>query len=313
LPRTLFKGEKGTEAGDTDHAGPLSLGTEGFMARRARIKVSMEDSLYHVCNRVNGSVDWRPLLDPKARLLFVRILVFLLRIYCVELVAYCLMGTHFHLVLLVRKAIQLSREELQWRAALLWPRERDRPRTEQQWQRFNDRLFDLSAFMKDLQGRFTREFNQTNDRRGPLWDGRFHSSLLSPEALLSCLHYVEFNPVAAFLVERPEDWAWSSAWTRGGRAEPQPWPLTRVTGLKDPQEARRWFEASRAQYAARRRAREREEDWMWLRGRVVGSARFVARFIDAGKEPDRRPIPWADGQWCSLDRLRPPLGPAVAA
>jgi hypothetical protein len=275
------------------------------VARRARVKVSAEDSFYHVYNRVNGPLDWRPLLDLEARLLFLQILVFLLKVYCVGLVGHCLMGTHFHLVLLVRKAIRLGREELERRAALLWPRARDRPRTEEQWQRFNDRLFDLSAFMKDLQSRFTSEFNKRNERRGPLWDGRFKSSLLSPEAVLACLHYVEFNPVAAFLAERPEDWVWSSAWTRASRSEPQPWPLTRLTGLADPEAARRWFEESRAQYAARRRAREEEEDWMWLRGRVVGPEQFVARFIDAAREPDRRPVPWVDGQWCSLDRLRP--------
>jgi hypothetical protein len=67
------------------------------------------------------------------------------------------MGTHYHLVLPVRRTIQLSRGELKRRAALLWPRERDRPRTEEQWRRFNDRLFDLSVFMKDLQSRFARE------------------------------------------------------------------------------------------------------------------------------------------------------------
>jgi REP element-mobilizing transposase RayT len=283
------------------------------MARRARIKCSAEDSVYHVYNRVAGSLDWRPLLDPAARRLFVDILVFLLRVYCVDLVAYCLMGTHYHLLLRVRQAIQLSREELQGRAALLWPRARDRPRTDEQWRRFNDRLFDLSAFVKDLQSRFTREFNKMNERRGPLWAGRFGSSLLAPEAVLGCLHYVEFNPVAARLVRRPEDWRWSSARTRLDGSEPRPWPPTRVTGLRDEAAARRWFDESRALYAAQRRAREREEDWMWLRGRVVGSAEFVARFIDAEREPDRRPVPWPDAGWCSLDRLRPPRDQTAAA
>jgi hypothetical protein len=282
------------------------------MARRARIKFSAEDSFHHVYNRVIGPLGWRPLLDPEARQRFFRILVFLLDVYCVELVAYCLMGTHFHLILLVRKATQLSRGELERRAAVLWPRPRDRPKTDEQWRRLNDRLFDLSAFMKDLQSRFTREFNRVENRRGPLWSGRFKSTLLSPEAALTCLHYVEFNPVAAFLAECPEDWVWSSAWARPRGAEARLWPLTRVTGIADPEAARRWFEESRALYRANRRARQ-EERWRWLQGRVVGSAEFVARFIDAAKEPNRRPIPWADGEWCALDRLRPPHDTAVAA
>lgn len=282
------------------------------MARRARITWTAEDSLYHVYNRVNGPVGWRPFRESRTRRRFFELLGFLLRVYRIELVGHCLMGTHFHLVLQVGQARVLSRRDLERRAELLWSRARDRPRSDAQWRRFNDRLFDLSAFMKDLQSRLTRDFNQRNGRRGPLWDGRFKSSLLGPEALPACLHYVEFNPVAAHLVQRPEDWIWSSAGTRCRGSEPQGWPLTRLTGLADPEQAQRWFAESQARYATRRRARE-EEAWMWRQGRVVGSAQFVARFLDPGKAPDRRPILWPDTGWCSLDRLRPPRAAALAA
>jgi len=282
------------------------------MARRARIKFSSEDAVYHVYNRVIGPFDWRPLFDPEARRLFFRILAFLLDVYCVEPIAYCLMGTHYHLILWVRKATQLSREDLERRAAALWSQPRHRPKTDEQWRRFNDRLFDLSAFMKDLQCRFTREFNRLNERRGPLWSGRFKSTLLGPEAVLVCLHYVEFNPVAASLTKRPEDWVWSSARARLRGTDSRLWPLTRVTGIPDPAAALRWFEESRTLYRANREARARES-WWWLQARVVGSADFVARFIDTAKEPTRRPLPMANGDWYALDRLRLPRDPAIAA
>ena len=47
--------------------------------------------------------------------------------------------------------------------------------------------------------------------RGHLWQGRFASFVMSEKHLIGAVRYIERNPVKAGLVERAEQWPWSSA------------------------------------------------------------------------------------------------------
>ena len=68
-----------------------------------------------------------------------------------------------------------------------------------------------SLFMKNLAQRYTQYFNRTSQRCGPLWEGRFRSSLVDSERyLLTCYRYIELNPVRAGMVSSPGDYPWSS-------------------------------------------------------------------------------------------------------
>lgn len=51
----------------------------------------------------------------------------------------------------------------------------------------------------------------TEGGRGYLWQGRFYSVPLDEQYLFACMRYVEMNPVRAGLVNRAEDYPWSSA------------------------------------------------------------------------------------------------------
>jgi len=53
--------------------------------------------------------------------------------------------------------------------------------------------------------------NQTYRRRGTLWEGR-HKGIVIESAiyLLTCMRYIELNPVRAGIVARPEQYRWSS-------------------------------------------------------------------------------------------------------
>jgi putative transposase len=54
-------------------------------------------------------------------------------------------------------------------------------------------------------------FNQKYERTGPVWTGRFHSLPIDSDAYcLSCLRYIEQNPVAAGIVTSPDEYEWSS-------------------------------------------------------------------------------------------------------
>ena len=69
----------------------------------------------------------------------------------------------------------------------------------------------VSLVMKNLGQRYAQGFNRTRSRTGPMWEGRFHSSVVDSDAyLLRCQRYVELNPVRAGMVQWPEQYPWSS-------------------------------------------------------------------------------------------------------
>ncbi len=69
----------------------------------------------------------------------------------------------------------------------------------------------VSDFMKVLCSRYAQYINKKHERTGTLWEGRHKSSAIDTEGyLLKCYRYIELNPVAALIVERPEEYAWTS-------------------------------------------------------------------------------------------------------
>lgn len=69
----------------------------------------------------------------------------------------------------------------------------------------------LARMMQGIGRRYVRYFNQRHGRSGTLWEGRYRCAVLQAETwLLTCMAYLDLNPVRAGKVERPQDWAWSS-------------------------------------------------------------------------------------------------------
>jgi hypothetical protein len=53
--------------------------------------------------------------------------------------------------------------------------------------------------------------NQAQRRSGTLWEGRYRATVIDGEQyLLTCLRYVEMNPVRAGMVASPADYPWPS-------------------------------------------------------------------------------------------------------
>jgi len=93
----------------------------------------------------------------------------------VKIMAYCFMPTHIHLVL-----EQLKPEG-------------------------------ISVFMSYICNSYTRYFNIKTKRKGPLWESRFKNVLVkTDEQFLHLTRYIHLNPVTACVVEKPEDWSFSS-------------------------------------------------------------------------------------------------------
>lgn len=93
----------------------------------------------------------------------------------VEIVAYCIMPTHIHLILK---------------------------------QNVDD---GISAFISKVLNSYTRYFNVKHHRIGPLWEGHFKNVLVKDdEQILHLTRYIHLNPTSAKLVEKVEDWNFSS-------------------------------------------------------------------------------------------------------
>ena len=69
----------------------------------------------------------------------------------------------------------------------------------------------LSFTLKALHSRYTQRQNFLHHWAGHLWQGRFFSTPLDESYFWRAMRYVERNPVRAGLVERAEDYRWSSA------------------------------------------------------------------------------------------------------
>ena len=93
----------------------------------------------------------------------------------VEVLAYCLMPNHVHLIAVPRDDTSLA------------------------------------IALGQLHRRYARHINFREGWRGYLWQGRFASFAMDEDYLLACARYVELNPVRARLVADAGDWPWSSA------------------------------------------------------------------------------------------------------
>ncbi len=95
--------------------------------------------------------------------------------YKVEILAYCLMTNHIHLLAV--------------------------PSTEDGLQRV----------LKPLHMRYAQKINRERGWKGHFWQGRYFSSPLDGEYLLFATRYIERNPIRVKKVRKAENYKWSSA------------------------------------------------------------------------------------------------------
>jgi putative transposase len=71
--------------------------------------------------------------------------------------------------------------------------------------------YGISQMMQALGRRYVYYMNKTYKRTGTLWEGRYKSSLIdSDRYLLTCMRYIELNPIRASMVAHPGEYKWSS-------------------------------------------------------------------------------------------------------
>lgn len=95
--------------------------------------------------------------------------------YEISLLAYCVMDNHAHILI------------------------------------YTSKISLMSDYMKTVNSKFARNFNEKNDRVGYVFRDRFNSQFIdSDDYLLKCLHYIHMNPVAAGIVCNPKDYKFST-------------------------------------------------------------------------------------------------------
>ncbi len=181
--------------------------------RKGRIKLFSSSAYYHLYNRCAGMPGEFPFGDVEKEFMVDK-LKSLCAFYMIEVVSYCFMSNHFHLVVRVpleRPSLVKVLKRYEAYYGDTQPDLSKRPEEEQLAVR--DRMFDISAFMKDFQQGVTVWFNRVAHvgRRGGLWADRFKSTVLEfGNALWSGVKYVELNPVRAGMVTDAADYRFCS-------------------------------------------------------------------------------------------------------
>ncbi|MEJ2531173.1 MAG: transposase [Halioglobus sp.] len=144
------------------------------------------------------------------------------RVFGIDVCAYAVMGNHYHLVLRVDKQFVLELRDVE--VLKRWTRLFRGPHLIRRyldglslsgaemetvgeiatvWRR---RLHDISWFMRCLNEYIARRANAEDECSGRFWEGRFKSrALLDDAAVLSCMAYVDLNPVRAGMARSLSD------------------------------------------------------------------------------------------------------------
>lgn len=144
--------------------------TFGCVVRPPRIEVA--NGVYHVVARGN---ERRPVFwDDRDRTRFLELLGQVAARYRWRVLCYCLMGNHYHLLVLTLDA-------------------------------------NLARGMRQLNGVYAQGFNRRHQRVGHLFQGRYKAVLVQRDGhLLSALRYIVRNPLRARITQRVDEWRWTS-------------------------------------------------------------------------------------------------------
>ena len=227
--------------------------------RYSRTFLRAQGSHFHVVSRIVGR---EFLLGVFEKRVFSKIMRRTEKAAGVQVLTYCLMDNHVHLLLRTESIEKeaISDEELVSRVRALyskgiamelewhldhWRKEKNAAQVDYWRERYLDRLGNLSEFMRVLKNLFSKWYNKEHGRVGTLWEDRYKIVLVegSEAVLVKVAAYIDLNPVRAGMVEDPAEYRWSGYGEACGGGSEARRGLVRVTGVS-PQ--RGWRDAGRS-------------------------------------------------------------------
>ncbi|CAM3085077.1 transposase [Vibrio rarus] len=198
------------------------------MATPRRNQISIEDTpYYHCCSRVVrraflcGYDSYSGKNYDHRREWVTSLLMKLEGVFAIDIAAFAIMSNHLHVVLKIDidtvnawtdcqvleqwhklfKGNDLTHRFVQ--GELLEPHKVNQ--LKHSIAIYRSRLCDISWFMRCLNEPIARKANLEDNCSGRFWEGRFKSqALLDETALLTCMAYVDLNPIRANMAETPE-------------------------------------------------------------------------------------------------------------
>jgi|SRR5690554_6161406 len=159
--------------------------------------------------------------------------------FCIDIAAYAVMSNHYHVVFRVNKELcdNLSRNQVidRWRLLFKGPvivqrycagqflDAEELKVVDEVVDDWRERLCNISWFMRCLNEHLARLANAEDNCKGRFWEGRFKSqALLDEKAVLSCMAYVDLNPIRAGIAKTPETSDYTSIQERLGVTQNEP-------------------------------------------------------------------------------------------
>ncbi|WDU82649.1 transposase [Caloramator sp. Dgby_cultured_2] len=140
------------------------------MARPRRIEY--KGAIYHVYNRGNNKENIFA-YDADKKFFIIQLRDYLIK-FDYEVLAYCIMSNHYHLMIKCNET-------------------------------------PLSKVMYNINNVYSKYYNDKHGRRGHVFENRYNAKIVEDETYLYWLfRYISRNPIRAGIVEKAEDYPWSS-------------------------------------------------------------------------------------------------------
>jgi REP element-mobilizing transposase RayT len=194
------------------------------MKIRKRILIDGVSAVYHVISRTAYQSF---LFEDQEKEVFTRMLFQQAEFAGVNVLGFCIMSNHIHLLLRVSPVESLDNKSLLQRYKRYYGSNKVPQSTyaidelkkilgeggvdaETARNRILSRMGDLPSFMRELKQRFTIWYNHKHENKGTIWAARYKSLIVedSPESLTRVAAYIDLNPVRANIVEDPKDYRW---------------------------------------------------------------------------------------------------------
>ena len=184
------------------------------------------ETVHHLISRIAHRVYF---LEDGERMDFLEVVRRAAQFSGIELIGWCVMTNHFHLMVYLPTPSFVDETEVLRRFGVLkgaaaaesiacefagWRKEGElgERRVEEWLDRQRRRMYDVGSFMKIVKQWFTEEYNRRHSHKGTLWESAYYDRLVArtTSEMAKCLGYIHLNPIRGAASDSFDGYAWSS-------------------------------------------------------------------------------------------------------